>query len=57
MAEPNKASMDSDTSVEIDNVKLSDGHTSLEGEELTQAEQEKVAGGGGAYGDDGSENS
>jgi len=51
MAEPNKAAVD--ISVEIDNVKLSDAP---EGEELTPAEQEKVAG-GGSYGGDGSENS
>ena len=56
MAESNKAAMGSETKVEIDNVKLSDGRTSLEGEELTPAEQEKVAG-GGSYGGDGSENS
>jgi hypothetical protein len=56
MAESNKAAMGSETKMEIDNVKLSDARTSPEGEELTPAEQEKVAG-GGSYGGDGSENS
>jgi hypothetical protein len=40
------APMDDDTKVEIDNVKLSDVKTSPEGDELTEAEQDKVAGAG-----------
>lgn len=37
---------------EIEQVKIAD----VAAEELTEAEQEKVTGGGGAYGGDGSEN-
>jgi hypothetical protein len=40
------APKDDDTKVEIDNVKLSDVKTSPEGDELTEAEQDKVAGAG-----------
>jgi hypothetical protein len=38
--------MDEKAKDEIDNVKLSDVKTSPEGEELTEAEQDKVAGAG-----------
>jgi hypothetical protein len=38
--------------LEIKKVQIADIHP----EELTEAEQEKVTGGGGAYGDNGSEN-
>lgn len=40
------AEMDDKIQVEIDNVKLSDVKSSPEGEELTEAEQDKVAGAG-----------
>jgi hypothetical protein len=46
MAEPKKTPVESETQVEIDKVKLSDGQASLEGDELSQAEQDKIAGAG-----------
>jgi hypothetical protein len=46
MAEPTKTPVESDIKGEIDKVKLSDATTSPEGEELTQAEQDKIAGAG-----------
>ena len=50
------APMDDNTKVEIDNVKLSDAATSPEGDELTEAEQSKVAG-AGYYPAEGGDNS
>ena len=50
------AEMNDNPKLEIDNVKLSDVKTSPEGEELTEAEQDKVAG-AGYYPAGGDENS
>ena len=52
MAEPNKTDVDTDVKVDIDNVKLSDAKKPLQSGELTEAEQDSVAG-GGTYGGSG----
>jgi hypothetical protein len=40
---------------EIDLVKMPDVNAVLESDELTEAEQDRISGAGGNYGDDGSE--